>query len=589
MAVTLVIILSKAVGFLRETVVAGYFGTSVESDAFLSAYSVFYIPVLLLNSCITSTLVPMYVEARERKGIRRANRFGSNTINMLALASLLLAALMFLFAKPLVHMIYADFPPEKVQLTARLARIMMLTLTFNIASIAMASLLNAREKYISAQLTGFPLSIAVMIAAAVFSKQYGVEALAWGVFAANVLQALVLVPPMRGWFSYSSVVNFRDKRLHRLVVLAAPAVLAMAVSELSHLVDQWMASAVDGDISALNYGYKVITLLTGVIIVPLTTIMFSRMSKLAVANDRRGVLEIVRRSTVLIALVMLPVTAIASVLGADVIKALYMNGRFDSQSVAVTTGVFICYVVGIIAFGIRDLLNRAYHAMQDTKTTMWVSVLILFLNLGFNFLLRWLMGVKGLALATSISGSIGTVVLFFLLRKKLRHLGMRQIVPDVLKICLASAAGAAVSYFVGRALPEANGRMFAIVRLLAAGGAGLLAYLAAGLLVGITPFKDFLNRRGNANDGRGEADHNRLPGRGRPGRAVAPAPDAFGVLRAGEAQEEPERLHAGGRRKARAAGPSAAVRPSGARKDDARGHHRAGDGAQHTHHQRPRD
>ena len=88
MLVTLVIIASKAVGFIREMVAAHYFGTQPEYDAYVAAYALFYIPVLLLNSCITSTLVPMYTEARARRGLERADRFASNAINILALIAL---------------------------------------------------------------------------------------------------------------------------------------------------------------------------------------------------------------------------------------------------------------------------------------------------------------------------------------------------------------------------------------------------------------------------------------------------------------------------------------------------------------------
>ena len=126
--------------------------------------------------------------------------------------------------------------------------------------------LNAQEKYIAAQITGFPLSFAIILAAALFARTYGVRALAWGVFVANVLQTLVLVPFMRGWFDYRLVVNFRDRRFRRLMALAGPAMLSMAVSELNHMVDQWRASYGNaGDVSALSYGYKVITLLLSLI------------------------------------------------------------------------------------------------------------------------------------------------------------------------------------------------------------------------------------------------------------------------------------------------------------------------------------
>ena len=589
MLVTLVIIASKAVGFIREMVAAHYFGTQPEYDAYVAAYALFYIPVLLLNSCITSTLVPMYTEARARRGLERADRFAINAINILALIALGVTVLMLLLAGPLVRIVYSGYEPWKVNLTAELVRIMVLTLAFNITSISLASLLNAQEKYIAAQITGFPLSLAIISAAALFAGTHGVRALAWGVFAANILQTLVLVPFMRGWFHYRLIVDFRDRRFRHLMALAGPAVLSMAVSELNHMVDQWRASYGNpGDVSALSYGYKVITLLTGVVIVPLTTIMFSRMSRMVAEDNRRGILEIVRRSTVTIAMVMTPIIAICAVGNQDVIKALYLGGQFDLSSAAVTAGVFLFYVIGVLGFGLRDLLNRTFHAMQDTRTTMYVSAGIVVANVILNSIFHALMGVRGLALATTISGTGGMLVLFYLLRRRMRRLGMKRIVPDMAKIFLASGLTALVAWGVGSLMPVAENRMFAILRMLAMGGAGLGVYLLIALALGVTPLKEFIGRKGNANDGRRTADHHGLPRGGRTGGRVAAPADADRVLRTGKTEKKPERVHAGRHRPPRAAGSSAAIRPARAGQDDAGRHHRRGDGAQHTHHQRPR-
>ena len=589
MLVTLVIIASKAVGFIREMVAAHYFGTQPEYDAYVAAYALFYIPVLLLNSCITSTLVPMYTEARARRGLERADRFASNAINILALIALGVTVLMLLLAGPLVRIVYSGYEPWKVDLTAELVRIMVLTLAFNITSISLASLLNAQEKYIAAQITGFPLSLAIISAAALFAGTHGVRALAWGVFAANILQTLVLVPFMRGWFHYRLIVDFRDRRFRHLMALAGPAVLSMAVSELNHMVDQWRASYGNpGDVSALSYGYKVITLLTGVVIVPLTTIMFSRMSRMVAEDNRRGILEIVRRSTVTIAMVMTPIIAICAVGNQDVIKALYLGGQFDLSSAAVTAGVFLFYVIGVLGFGLRDLLNRTFHAMQDTRTTMYVSAGIVVANVILNSIFHALMGVRGLALATTISGTGGMLVLFSLLRRRMRRLGMKRIVPDMAKIFLASGLTALVAWGVGSLMPVAENRMFAILRMLAMGGAGLGVYLLIALALGVTPLKEFIGRKGNANDGRRTANHHGVPRGGRTGGRVAAPADADRVLRTGKTEKKPERVHAGRHRPPRAAGSSAAIRPARAGQDDAGRHHRRGDGAQHTHHQRPR-
>ncbi len=160
MLVTLVIILSKALGFGRDMVTTAYFGRTAANDAYVSAYSLFYLPVLLFNSCISATLIPLYTEERERYSLERSNHFASNAINLFALASLVVSALMLVLAQPLVNLVYNGFDAETAQLTAELTRIMVLALVFNVTSISVSSLLNAMEKYIAAQLTGFPLSIA---------------------------------------------------------------------------------------------------------------------------------------------------------------------------------------------------------------------------------------------------------------------------------------------------------------------------------------------------------------------------------------------------------------------------------------------
>lgn len=588
-SVTLVIILSKLFGFIRDMVTAGYFGTSMENDAYVSAYSLFYLPVLLLNSCITSTVVPLYVEARQTRGNRRANRFGSNATNLFAVASLVIGALVYALADPLVRIIYPGFDEEKLLLTARLTRIMMLTLVFNVTSISLSSLLNAREKYVSAQLTGFPLNFAIVLATVLFSSRYGIEAVAWGVFAANILQTLVLIPALAGWFRYTPVLDFHDRRLQRLIAMALPAMFSMAVSELNHMIDRMLASGLNtGDITAMNYAYRLITFMTGILIVPLTTIMFSRMSKSAVGHDRRGMLRDLRRSVVLIVLVMLPIVAIAAVMNEDVIRLAFMRGKFDAQSVQVTAGVFLFYVLGVVGFGLRDLLNRTFHALRDTKTTMYVSIGVVIANIVLNLILRKWMGVNGLALATTIAGTGGMLCLFGMLRRKIGLLGFRRVLPDLLKIAFSTAATIVLALCMNRALPAATGTLSVFCRLAAVTAACGIFYLSLCYLTGVSLIRGLLNGRRIGN-GRGTADNDGLPRGGRTGGGVAPSPHAVGVLRAGKAQKEPERVYAGRHRPARTSGSSAAVRSSRSGQDHARRDHRRRNGAQHPRHQRPRD
>lgn len=492
MLVTAVIIFSKVIGFVRDMILANYFGTGMANDAYVSAYSLFYLPVLLFNSCISATLIPLYVQERERRDLRRANRFASNTLNLFALAALIISALFFLLARPLVRLIYVGFDPGKADLTVRLVRVMLLSLTFNVTSIGVASLLNASEKYVAAQLTGFPLSVCVMLACTVFSAKYGIAAVGWGVFAANILQFLILIPFLNGWFRYTPTLDFSDRRFHRLVKLAGPAMLSMGVSELNHMIDHALASGLNpGDISAMSYAYRLITFLLGVLMVPLTTVMFSRMSRLAAEKDRAGMLETLRRCVLVIALVALPIVAIAVVMSADVIKFAYMRGQFGMDSVRVTAGVLAFYVVGVPAFGLRDFLNRVFHSLQDTKTPFRVSCLVVAVNVVLNLILRIFMGANGLALATSIAGYSGLVTLLLLLRKRFHGLGFGRILPDLARIAAAALVCAGTCMGMNRLLPEVFGTGRVFLRLAACAGTALIAYLACCWLLRVRTLRTF--------------------------------------------------------------------------------------------------
>ena len=490
--VTVVIILSKMFGLMRDVITAGYFGTGVENDAYASAYTLFYFPVLLFNSCITATIVPLFVEEREKYSLRHSNHFASNALNLFILAALIISAVMYAFAEPIVNLIYR-FDAEGIALTVKLTRIMMLGLAFNVASIVISSLLNAMEKFMAAQLTGFPLSVAVIVSVVAFSGRCGIEAVAWGVFAASVLQVVVLIPFLLGWFRYEPVIDLKDKRFHRLLKLAGPAVLSMGISEINHLIDRSLASGLPvGSISAMNYAYKLITFLLGVLMVPLTTIMFSRMSKQAADDNQQGVLASLRRSIVLISLVALPIVAIAMVLSNDVVKMIYMRGNFTLESVLLTGSVLLFYLIGVPSFGMRDYLNRTFHAIQDTKTPFAVACLTVCLNIILNLILRRFMGARGLALATSLSSYVGSLTMFVLLRKRMGRLGMRRIAGEMLKILAATLVAAAVCMLMNRVLPEAVGTLRVLVRLVIATAASGVAYLATCIALRVQSLNEML-------------------------------------------------------------------------------------------------
>ena len=233
----------------------------------------------------------------------------------------------------------------------------------------------------------------------------------------------------------------------------------------------------------MSYAYKLITFLLGVLMVPLTTIMFSRMSRQAAAKNRDGVLASLRSSILLISLVALPIIAVGMTMANDVVKMIYMRGNSNLESVKLTGSILMFYLIGVLGFGFRDFMNRTFHALQDTKTPFKVACLVVGSNIVLNFILRSLMGANGLALATSISGFVGCAVLIILLRKRFGHIGFRSVMKELVKIVVATAVCAVVCVFMNRIVPEAIGTLRVFGRLALCAGASLIVYAICCLVL----------------------------------------------------------------------------------------------------------
>lgn len=482
---TMVIFLSKIFGFVRESIIAAYFGTGIQADAYTAAYGTYYLPILLLGSCISSTLIPLYADLRSNQGIEQANRLGSNALNLFAVFGLFIAACMFLFADPILSLLYHGFDEQKHALTVQLLRIMLPGLAFAIIALVLLNILNAQERFISAQLTGFPLSICTICGAVLFARTYGIKAVAWGVFLTGIMQVLIQVPALMKSYRYRWVFEPGDPMIKKMLALAVPAILSMSATEINSLVDKSMASGLTtGSLSAMNYAFRLVSFVQGILVVPLTTIMFSRMSKRAANHDKKGVVTLFRECSEVICAIVLPVTIIAAVLSRSVIRLAFMRGQFDERSLAMTSGVFAMYILGELFFGVRDLLNRAFHSMQNTRTPMLVALFMIIINIILNLIFKAIWGLNGLALSTSVSGIISCVLLLWLLRKRAGKIGMRASVAEYCKIGLASLAAGVFCAVMKNILPEPVGTIRLLIYLAILGGSSMLLYLGIAWIIG---------------------------------------------------------------------------------------------------------
>jgi putative peptidoglycan lipid II flippase len=475
--VSIIIALSKIAGFAREIVFAAYFGQKLESDAYVTSYSILNIMFIAFSAGIASTFIPIYTKTRLHMGERRASLYGSYIFNLYMIVGLGLSVLSYFFAPQICGLIYQG-SPEGLQKTIYLTRIMFPTIFFWAMTGVLTNILDARKKFIPEQLVGFVLSFCVIAACVAYGS---IEAVAISTSVAAVLQFVVILPFIKGNFRYRPRMNLKDKDLKRTFVLAVPALISVAFDEINALTDRIFGSSIGtGVITSIAKSFTLGQTVLGVLIVPITTIMFTELSDYAARGQMDKLKETVRKSIEIVALITFPIIVISIVCGRDIIGAVYQRGHFTAADTAFTTPVFTLYIIGIFGLGLRTFLMRVFHSMQMTKIPMFVGMISVTLNIVLDLLWMGPLGAKGLTLATTVASFTGAMLMLLLLHKKIGRMNFSKSAGQFVKIMLATCFCFAAAWAVHGLVPAQQATFSAyLFRLLLSGAAGMGVYFLA--------------------------------------------------------------------------------------------------------------
>lgn len=428
-AATLIAIItafSKVYGFIREAVFASLFGATMQADAFLVALVV---PTALLSAiggALATVFIPVFGARIVKDGVEPANRLANSVLNAVLLISTVFLLVSLLFAEPIVGLVAPGLEEETASLATRLTRIMLFALPFMVASGWVTGLLHARQHFLLPALIGFPYST-IYIAFSIWAGLQGnMSYLAIGVILAYASQFFIQVPTAvhRYRFRYRPTLNWHDDDLRRMGILVLPVLISTGATQLNVIVDRMLASGLaTGSIAALNYAQKVNGLSMGLLILPVGMALYPSLVQFVAEKDVTRFLRATRQGLNVLNLILMPILVGIIVLSSDIVRVLFERGAFDARATEMTAFALAFYTLGIIGLAWREVLNRAFFAMQDTKTPMWAGIIAIGINIVLNFLLVGPLGVGGLALATSISMVVGAVILLVVLRKRAGRIG----------------------------------------------------------------------------------------------------------------------------------------------------------------------
>ncbi|MEI6666321.1 MAG: murein biosynthesis integral membrane protein MurJ [Chloroflexota bacterium] len=502
---------SRLLGLLRSVAIAHAFGT----DPQLSAYWVaFRLPDLvfqvLAGATLSAAFIPTFSRVRMRNGEQAAWRLASDVLNLVSIATTVMAVIAFVLAPVIVPWLAPGLGNstgralELRQLAVNLTRLMLLSpIMFGVSGMV-TGILNARQHFFAPALAPLIYNLSIIAGALLLARPFGVRGLAAGVVIGSVGHLLVQLPALRTvGMRWAPSIDLNSPGVREVARLMGPRVIGLAAAQLNFIIVVFFASFVsDEAISALTYAFLIAMLPVGIIGMAISTAVFPTLAQQVAAQQMETMRDSLSRSLRLILFLSIPASVGLMLLAWPVVRITLQRGAFDGHSTDLVAAAVIWYAIAVFAHSGIEILSRGFYAVADTRTPVALAVLAVIVNAALSAALVSPFGVRGLAAATSVAAIVEFGLLFRALTHRVGDMRGRGVATSIYRTVAATAVMAEVMVvatlllrWFGADIHTLSG---ALIICVVAGLGGAAAFLVTAAWLHSQEVEEILDRLGSS-------------------------------------------------------------------------------------------
>lgn len=469
---------AKVLGFVRDIFIASKYGASRLNDIYILSQDIPVLIFSIVTAAIATGFIPIYCQIRDNESREAADGFTIKlTTYVIAAASgITLAAW---WAMPaIIRVVAYGYTGGDFDMLVFATRLILPNIIFVGGASVLRAYHQGEGRFKLASVNTLMVNI-IVIGFVLTSKPDSITWLLIGTLIGLSVDFFV-----QAFYARKHGLKLRNTKvssetLKQFSLLILPIVIGTLVGQVNTVIDKAMGSTLPaGSITYLNGAFKLTTFANGIFAVTLGTVMFPIMATCLAGGNVPAFKKSFFKSMNMVLLFTVPITLMMIVFSHPIIQLLFQRGAFTAEATKQTSFALMAYGVGLIALGAREVIVKAFFAMQDTKTPMINGIFTVALNITLNLILIGPLAHVGLALSSSISATITSIVLMWQLRKKVGNLGGRQIGMDFIKVMGAAIVMAGVAVGLNSWIQhwDASTQMRSLWELVIAGGASMLVY-----------------------------------------------------------------------------------------------------------------
>lgn len=453
---------SAFLGFIKNRLLSGFFGDSAELGIYFAADAIpNLIFSLLVSGALSAAFIPVFTRHYKRNK-SEAWDITSSLLNVSLFIFLIFTIIVLFSADFIAREIIArnsDLTAENLRMMANLMRIMMVAQIVLIFSSFFTSILQSFNKFVVPALAPVTYNLGIIIFILLFIKPLGIYAPAYGMVFGAVLHMLTQIPLIRGsGYKYKLLFNLREKGVHEVYKLMVPRTIGQAAQKFLNPLYTNLALFISAPSNVI------LTFATDIQSLPVKVFGMSigqaALPILANAIGENDDLEefktLLLKTLQQIVFFVLPVSILIFVLRVPLVRLAVGASRYSWEATVMTSYSLGFFSISLVAQSLIMILARAFYALRDTKTPLFISTIAILVNaiLAVLFVRHLDLGVWSLALAYTIGSYVNFTLLFVFLVKKIGGIDFKDFLYHVNRIGVACVITGIALYVPFRAMDE---------------------------------------------------------------------------------------------------------------------------------------
>jgi len=492
-SVMVIMVLARLMSLLSTQVYMWHFGAS---DVYMNIYSyVISIPNIIftcIGTALSTVVIPIYMSHTANGETAQAKRFADNiiTISLALTAALVLIGIAI---SPLLPR-FTDFgkTPETYSYATKALMIMMPVMFFYGLGYIFQGMLQAMDSYKLPAFVSVPSSLVVILYVFLFADKFGITGLLIATVIGLSLQAIILIPPLiKKGYHYRPRFELKHPDIKNALKLTGPVLFGVSAYQLNMFYNVTMIARFEGMVTLLTYVQNIVLYMVLAIIYSITAVLYPRLTESASTNNMAQYKKDLGGILGAVCALLIPMTAGFIAVREPLLRVIAQYGNITEADISKAAILLAAYAIGILGIGLKEILDRAFYALQDTKTSAVTGFIIMLINICLSLVLMQFLGAYGIPLAYSVSSLCGSAILLWRMKKKIGSFAL-GFGKTLLKCILAAGVMLGILTLLHPYILALgnDGILWRILRLGTECVTGVLIYYLMALLLRITQVTD---------------------------------------------------------------------------------------------------